>query len=292
MANESVADRATPASRELTSAGYVTSLNPVVGGSAVEPSLRQGPERGLFSWTVFRDLARNERRFRRDYDATADDGISRSATAPTTVRTYIRGAANFAKHSGKSPDQLGAEQIRQHQLFLIKEKGVALSTYIRIIRGIRFLYTHTLRRQVAIERIPLPGSEKSSTLGREEVKALLDASKNLDHRTLLSTMYAAGPRISEVTNIRVSDIDSSRNVIWIPGAKGRKDRQTLLPPKLLECSVATGVGSDPRTGYFRASPSPATPSFGLQKGRASRRHLQSDSSALAEALCRVPDSAE
>jgi len=156
--------------------------------------------------------------------------------APATVRDYIRGVANFAKHFGKSPDQLGAEQIREYQLFLIKEKGVALPTYIQIISGLRFLYTNTLHCQVPIGRIPFPRSEEKLPiiLSREEVKALWDAPKNLGHRTILSTMYAAGPRISEVTHIRISDIDSSRKVIWIRGGKGRKDRQTLLPPKLLE----------------------------------------------------------
>jgi integrase/recombinase XerD len=156
--------------------------------------------------------------------------------APTTVTAYIRGVAHFAKHFGKSPDQLGPEQIREYQLFLIKEKGVALPTYIQIVSALRFLYTNTLHRQIDIERIPFPRYEKKLPiiLSREEVKALLEAPKNLRHRTILTTMYAAGPRVSEVVHIKVSDIDSSRNVIWIRGGKGRKDRQTLLPPKLLD----------------------------------------------------------
>jgi integrase/recombinase XerD len=156
--------------------------------------------------------------------------------APTTVTAYIRGVADFAKRFGKSPDQLGPEQIREYQLFLIKEKGVALPTYIQIVCALRFLYTNTLHRQIDIERIPFPRYEKKLPiiLSREEVKALLEAPKNLRHRTILTTMYAAGPRVSEVVHVKVSDIDSSRNVIWIRGGKGRKDRQTLLPPKLLD----------------------------------------------------------
>ena len=55
--------------------------------------------------------------------------------APSTVKAYVRGVADFAKHFGKSPDLLGAEQIREYQLFLIKEKGVALPTYIQIVSG-------------------------------------------------------------------------------------------------------------------------------------------------------------
>ena len=156
--------------------------------------------------------------------------------APSTVKAYVRGVADFAKHFGKSPDLLGAEQIREYQLFLIKEKGVALPTYIQIVSGLRFLYTNTLHRQIGIERMPFPRYERKLPIimSRQEVKALLEAPKNLGHRTILSTMYAAGPRISEVAHLKIADIDSSRNVIWIRGGKGRKDRQTLLPPKLLE----------------------------------------------------------
>ena len=156
--------------------------------------------------------------------------------APTTITAYVRGVAEFAKHFGKSPDQLAAEQIREYQLFLIKEKGVALPTYIQVVSALRFLYTNTLHRQIGIERIPFPRYEKKLPIimSREEVRALLEAPKNLGHRAILTTMYASGPRVSEVAHLKVSDIDSGRNVIWIRGGKGRKDRQTLLSPKLLE----------------------------------------------------------
>jgi integrase/recombinase XerD len=156
--------------------------------------------------------------------------------APTTIDAYIRSVAEFAKHFGKSPEVLGAEQIREYQLHLIKEKGVKQSSYIQAICGLRFLYTNTLHLQVGIERIPLPRYEKKLPviLSPPEVKLLLEAPKDLGYRTILTTMYAAGPRVSEVAKLKVPDIDSGRGVIWIRGGKGHKDRQTLLPPKLLE----------------------------------------------------------
>ena len=156
--------------------------------------------------------------------------------SPTTVRAYILQVAQFAKHFGKSPDQLGAEHIRAYQLFLVKEGRLSQSAYIQVVCALRFLYTQTLNRQVGIERIPFPRHERKLPiiLSREEVQALLEAPRSLRHRTLLTTMYAAGPRVSEVARLRVGDIDSARNVIWIRGGKGHKDRQTLLPPRLLE----------------------------------------------------------
>lgn len=156
--------------------------------------------------------------------------------SPNTVRAYIHSVAGFAEHFGKSPVHLGPEQIREYQLFLIKEKGVSWSTYIQTVCGLRFLYTNTLHQKVSIEHIPLPLYEKKLPviLSREEVTAILEAPKNLGHRTILSTMYAAGLRVSEVVHLKASDIDSSRNIILVRGGKGNKDRQVMLSPKLLE----------------------------------------------------------
>ena len=201
--------------------------------------------------------------------------------APSTVRAYVRGVVDFAKHFGRSPDQLGAEQIREYQLFLIKEKGLALPTYIQIVSALRFLYTHTLHRQIGIERIPFPRYEKKLPiiLSREEVKRLLEAPKNLGHRTILSTMYAAGPRVSEVAHIKVPDIDSGRKVIWIRGGKGRKDRQTLLPPKLLELLRCYWRWKQPKDWLFPSC-----------RSCAGRSHGQSDLSRLPQGRASQPAS--
>jgi integrase len=70
-------------------------------------------------------------------------------------------------------------------------------------------------------------------LSREEVSRLLDAAKNLKHQTALSVAYGAGLRVSEVTALKVGDIDSKRMLLREQG-KGAKDRYALLPPILLE----------------------------------------------------------
>ena len=156
--------------------------------------------------------------------------------SPTTIRIYLHAIAEFAQHFGKPPDQLGPEHIRRYQLFLIKEKKASRPTCIQVVCALRFFYTHTLSRKIAIERIPFPRRERKLPLilSREEVKALLEAPRNLRQRTLLAVLYGAGLRVSEVTQLKAGDIDSARNVLWVRQGKGRKDRQTLLPTKLLE----------------------------------------------------------
>jgi integrase len=71
-------------------------------------------------------------------------------------------------------------------------------------------------------------------LSREEATRLLDAAKNLKHRTALSVAYGAGLRVSEVTALKVGDIDSERMLLRVEQGKGHKDRYALLPPLLLE----------------------------------------------------------
>jgi integrase/recombinase XerD len=160
--------------------------------------------------------------------------------APTTVASYVRSVAEFAKHFNKAPDQLGPEDIRSWQLFLLNEKRVKLSTYIQAVCGLRFFYRNTLNRKIEIDRIPLPRYEKKLPviLSKAEVKALLEAPKNLGHRAILATMYGAGLRVSEVTSLKVSDLDRERHVIWVRGGKGHKDRQVMFAEPLREVLAA------------------------------------------------------
>jgi integrase/recombinase XerD len=160
--------------------------------------------------------------------------------APTTVKCYIRLVAEFAQHFHKPPDQLGPEEIRSWQLFLLNERRVKLSTYIQAVCALRFFYQNTLHRKVEIERIPLPRYEKKLPviLSKAEVKTLLEAPRNLKHRAMLATMYGAGLRVSEVASLKVSDLDRERHVIWVRGGKGHKDRQVMLAEPLREVLAA------------------------------------------------------
>jgi integrase/recombinase XerD len=160
--------------------------------------------------------------------------------APSTVECYIHSVAEFAKHFNKPPDQLGPEEIRAWQLYLLNEKKVKLATYIQAVCGLRFFYRNTLNRKIDIDRIPLPRYEKKLPviLTKEEVKALLEAPKNLGHRAMLATLYGTGLRVSEATHLKVSDLDRDRKVIHIRAGKGRKDRQVMLSDQLREVLVA------------------------------------------------------
>src|SRR6516162_5026148 len=152
-----------------------------------------------------------------------------------TIRLYLLHVAAFAQHFHRPPDQLGAEQIRQYQLFLIQQKKLAWSTYKQIVCALRFFYAKTLKRSFLLQDIPFPRHEQRLPLilSKEEVERILTAPSHLKSRALLMTVYSTGLRRSEVAHLRVSDIDSARMTISVQG-KGKKDRVVMLSPILLD----------------------------------------------------------
>lgn len=156
--------------------------------------------------------------------------------APSTQKLYVSHVARFAAHFGRSPAELGAEQVRAYQRYLVDEKKVSWSYFNQAVCALRFLYQVTLDRPGMIEHLPFPRKERRlpTVLSTEEVVRFFDAISNLKHRALLLTVYAAGLRVSEVVSLRVADVDSKRMVIHVRQAKGNKDRLVMLSPVLLE----------------------------------------------------------
>jgi integrase/recombinase XerD len=131
--------------------------------------------------------------------------LQRRNYSPKTIRLYLRHVAEFAKHFHRSPDQLGAEDIRQYQLFLIREKKLAWSSYNQIVCALRFFYAKTLKRAFLLQEIPFPRMEQRlpTILSPEEVARILTVPRHLKTRALLMTIYAAGLR------------RTIRHVVWV-----------------------------------------------------------------------------
>jgi site-specific recombinase XerD len=163
------------------------------------------------------------------------DELQRRNYSEITSVSYVRHVAEFAKFFGRSPELLGAEEIKQFQLHLIDRK-LSWSTYIQATAALRFLYVKTLGQEFMAEKIPFPRRPKylPTVLSQDEVRRLLDATSSLKHRALMMTLYGAGLRVSEACHLAVTDIDSGRMVIHVRQAKGHKDRDVMLSPLLLD----------------------------------------------------------
>lgn len=154
---------------------------------------------------------------------------------PSTIQAYVRCVARFARYFDIVPDRLGPEHIRGYLLYLLQERGASMSHYNVTRCALRFFYGVTLGRDDVPESIT-PAKQPRTlpvVLSSDEVVRFFAAISNLKHRAILMTAYAAGLRISEVTRLRVADIDSQRRVIRVYQGKGRKDRYSMLSPRLL-----------------------------------------------------------
>jgi integrase/recombinase XerD len=155
--------------------------------------------------------------------------------APRTITVDVERVATFAKHFGKSPQRLGAAEVRAYLLFLVQEKHASWSSYDQALAALRFLYRTTLGKKWVLDDLVSPRKQKKLpvVLSPDEVAQFFEAIDGLKHRAILMTAYAAGLRVSEVVSLRVDDIDSRRMVIRIRQAKGQKDRYVMLSPRLL-----------------------------------------------------------
>jgi integrase/recombinase XerD len=172
--------------------------------------------------------------------------------SPRTQTTYIDRVARFARHFGKPPDQLTTEDIRTYLVHLVETGHVSWSAFNQTVCALRFFYRVTLDRGDLVPDIPFPRGQKKlpTVLSGEEVKRLLGAVQNVKHRAVLTTIYAAGLRISEALALKVSDIDSRRMVITVRQGKGQKDRTLMLSPQLLTTLRAYAREVRPREWLF------------------------------------------
>jgi len=153
-----------------------------------------------------------------------------------TTRCYIRTVEDFARRFNRAPDRLGPRHIREYQAELFTKRKFAASTVTVYLAALRFFYTKTLKRIWSTAETPYPKkvSALPTVLSAEEVAQLIDAALTPYHRTLLMTLYATGLRRAELARLKVTDIDSHRMVVRVQGGKGRKDRDVMLSPKLLD----------------------------------------------------------
>jgi site-specific recombinase XerD len=180
-----------------------------------------------------------------------DDMTLRNFTQ-ATIEAYVRCVARFARHFHCSPDLLGREHVRSYLLHLLNERHVSHSYYKLTRCALRFFYRETLGRDdvpASLASVKQPRS-LPVVLGPDELARFFAAINNLKHRALLMTAYAAGLRVSEVTRLRIADIDSARMVIRVRHGKGQKDRYVMLSPRLLEVLRAYWKAARPSDSLF------------------------------------------
>ncbi len=188
-----------------------------------------------------------------------------------TQQSYVYAVANFSRYFGTSPDQLGMEAVRAYQLHLISQRK-SRAHINQVACALRFFYGVTLDRAEAFERITSGRDPEKLplVLDKDEVARFLEAVVGFRNRVALTTAYAAGLRIGEVSRLQVSSLDSRRGLIHVVDGKGGRDRYAMLSPALLDILRA----------YWRH----ARPGLWLFPGREAGEHV---SIAALQDACRV-----
>ena len=188
--------------------------------------------------------------------------------APKTQQGYIRTIKDLAVFLGRSPDTASYEDVRRFQVDLVTN-GTGTPILNHTVSALRFFFRVTLRRYDIIEHTAFIHEPRKLpvVLSPEEVARLLDAAPGLKYKAALSVAYGAGLRAAEVVSLKVGDIDSERMVIRVEQGKGRKDRNVMLSPHLLELLRAWYKVAHPR-GWLFPGQSPVNPLTTRQFNRA------------------------
>jgi integrase/recombinase XerD len=152
-----------------------------------------------------------------------------------TQQDYVRHVRRFAAFLGRSPDTATPEDIRRFQLDQ-HEKGVGAATINGTVSALRFLFLVTLQRRDLSRALVITRYRRKlpDVLSVEEAGRLLEAAPGLKYKAALGVAYGAGLRVSEVAHLKVDDVDSTRMLLRVEQGKGRKDRNAMLSPQLLE----------------------------------------------------------
>ena len=216
--------------------------------------------------------------------------------SPNTQLAYLQQVSSFAKYCQRSPEVVGPEEIRAYQVYVTNERKLAPGSLSIIASALRFLYKVTLKRAWVDTEIPLPKKPfiLPVILSREEVAHFFESIASRKHRTILMTAYAAGLRVSEVTRLKLTDIDSQRMMIRVDQGKGRKDRYVMLSPQLLEILRAYWQAHPPQAVAVPGRYSRPAHHYGrggsrLPKGPPRVGDQEADHAALAAArICHPP----
>lgn len=174
-----------------------------------------------------------------NYRACPDEVLQKLETmrySSHTISTYRQLFEEFINYyPAKAIDDITEPEIIAYIRYLVKERGISASYQNQAINSIKFYYEKVKRgerRFYQLER-PLKQQKLPTVLSVEEIQAMIKATTNLKHKTMIMVCYSAGLRLSELLNLRLADVDSNRMQISIKAGKGKKDRYTLLSEKLL-----------------------------------------------------------
>ena len=149
-----------------------------------------------------------------------------------TQNNYISCVRNFLNNFSKyrEPKEVPTQEIKEYLLTF-----KTINTRKHNLCAIKSFYKLSVNMPTKIDKIPYPKSDKKlpQVLSVEEVQKVFSVCENTKHKVILALLYSCGLRVSELINLKWSNIDRSRMIINVLNGKGGKDRQVMLTESLI-----------------------------------------------------------
>lgn len=153
----------------------------------------------------------------------------------SSVSCYLHAIKQLCQFSGRLPDEMNEEDLYLFLSHLKNDRGLSRETIRNTLQGIRFVYRKIYKRIDIIQDVPYPKQTKHLPviLSSKELKLLFASARSLKHLMVLKIAYSGGLRRSEISRLKLVDIDTKNNLLRIENSKGNKDRYTLLSKNLI-----------------------------------------------------------
>jgi len=153
-----------------------------------------------------------------------------------TIKEYTTKVRLFQDYFGKSADQMGEKEILDYLYYLATEKKINPQSVNTYNSALRFVYSVTLDVVLNYKKLPRLKQNRRipQIFTKEEIRKILDSADSKIHRVMLMLAYGSGLRLSEITNLKASDIESGQMRILVRQGKGNRDRYALLPQSTLD----------------------------------------------------------
>jgi len=159
------------------------------------------------------------------------------AYSPSTIKTYCTEFSQLLYLLKDIPvDTLTSERLRSYLLYCVTDLELSENVIHSRMNALKFYFEQVLHRdKFFFEEIPRPKKKSSlpKVFSKSDIAKIFSKVENPKHLLMLKLCYGMGLRVSEIVNLKVSNIDSSRMLVHIEGAKGKKDRYVPLPQSIL-----------------------------------------------------------
>lgn len=171
----------------------------------------------------------------------------------STIRTYRYEFLRLLQFLKTRPvHELSPDDIRKYMVYAMEKESISENTAHSRLNALKFYFEQVLGKEKFFWKITRPKKPRllPRLLNETELGRLFNSLSNKKHKAMLFTAYSAGLHVSEIVNLRITDIDSVRMQIFIPRAKAKKDRYVNLSPALADILRSYIKEYDPRPKIF------------------------------------------